>query len=56
MLAGCGLLGCVLGLGSAAIRKMGNNPSRELNLATYISAGLTVVLGLVAAYVVFHKR
>ena len=55
VLAGCGLLGCVLGLGSAAIRKMGNNPSRELNLATYISSGLTVVLGLVATYVVFHK-
>ena len=55
VLAGCGLLGCVLGLGFAAIRKMGNNPSRELNLATYISSGLTVVLGLVATYVVFHK-
>ena len=55
VLAGGGLLGCVLGLGSAAIRKMGNNPSRELNLATYISSGLTVVLGLVATYVVFHK-
>ena len=55
VLAGCGLLGCVLGLGSAAIRKMGNNPSRELNLATYISSGLTVVLGLVATYVMFHK-
>lgn len=55
VLAGCGLLGCVLGLGFASIRKMGNNPSRELNLATYISSGLTVVLGLVATYVVFHK-
>ncbi|MDO4387670.1 MAG: sodium-translocating pyrophosphatase [Eubacteriales bacterium] len=55
VLAGCGLLGCVLGLGFAAIRKMGDNPSRELNLATYISSGLTVVLGLVATYVVFHK-
>ena len=55
VLAGCGLLGCVLGLGSATIRKMGNNPSRELNLATYISSGLTVVLGLVATYVMFHK-
>ena len=55
VLAGCGLLGCVLGLGFASIRKMGDNPSRELNLATYISSGLTVVLGLVATYVVFHK-
>ncbi len=53
VLAGMGLLGCVLGLGFAAVRKMGNNPSRELNLATWISAGLTVVLGLGAAYVIF---
>ena len=54
ILAGCGLLGCLLGLGSAAIRKMGNNPSKELNLATYISAGLTIALGLVACYVIFN--
>lgn len=53
ILAGCGLLGCVLGLGYASVRKMSNNPSKELNLATYISAGLTVVLGLVACYVIF---
>ena len=55
VLAGGGLLGCLLGLAYAQFRKMGNNPSRELNLATYISSGLTVVLGLVATYVVFHK-
>ena len=53
ILAGCGLLGCVLGLGYASVRKMGDNPSKELNLATYISAGLTVVLGLAACYVIF---
>ena len=53
VLAGCGLVGCLIGLGSAALRKMGTNPSKELNLATYISAGLTLVLGLVACYVIF---
>ena len=53
VLAGCGLVGCLIGLGSAALRKMGSNPSKELNLATYISAGLTLVLGLVACYVIF---
>lgn len=53
ILAGGGLLGCLLGLGFAAIRKMGDNPSRELNLATWISAGLTVLIGLVASYVIF---
>jgi K(+)-stimulated pyrophosphate-energized sodium pump len=53
VLAGCGLLGCLLGLGYASVRKMGDNPSRELNLATWISAGVTVILGLVACYLVF---
>ena len=53
ILAGGGLVGCLLGLGFAAIRKMGDNPSRELNLATWISAGLTLVIGLVASYVMF---
>lgn len=54
VLAGVGLFGCLLGLAFAAVRKMGDNPSRELNLATWISAGLTVVLGLAAAYFVFR--
>ena len=54
VLAGAGLLGCVLGLFYASIRKMGDNPSRELNLATWISAGLTIVLGFFAAMVVFR--
>lgn len=56
MLAGCGMLSCVLGLAYAAIRKMGDNPSKELNLATYISAGLTALLGLGAAYFVFNGQ
>ncbi len=52
-LAGCGMLSCVIGLGYAAIRKMGDNPSKELNLATWISAGLTSLLGLGASYLAF---
>ena len=54
LLAGAGLIGCIIGLVFAAVKKMGNNPSRELNLATYISAGLTVVLGLGVTYLMFH--
>ena len=53
LLAGIGLVGCLLGLGYAALRKMSNNPSRELNLATWISAGITIVLGFFAAKLVF---
>ena len=53
LLAGGGLLGCILGLGYASIKKMSDNPSRELNLATWISAGLTIVIGLLSAWIVF---
>jgi K(+)-stimulated pyrophosphate-energized sodium pump len=53
LLAGVGLLSCLLGLFYADRKKMGDNPSRELNLATWISAGLTMVLGLGAAAICF---
>ena len=55
ILAGGGLISCLLGLGYAAIRRMGDNPSKELNLATYISAGLTVVLGFFGCMIAFKK-
>ena len=51
--AGAGLLSCLLGLFYTSKKKMGNNPSRELNLATWISAGLTMVLSLGAGLVCF---
>lgn len=55
VVAGGGLIGCVVGLVYAALKKMGNNPSKELNLATYISAGISVVTCGVAAYLAFGK-
>ncbi len=55
ILAGCGLVGCLIGLGLANIKKMGDNPSRELDLSTWISAGCTVVFGGVAAYLIFKS-
>ena len=53
VLAGVGLLGCLVGLGFASIRKMGDNPSRELNLATWISAGVTLGLSLALSFYMF---
>ena len=50
ILAGCGLVGCLIGLGLANIKKMGDNPSKELDLSTWISAGCTIVFGGVASY------
>ncbi len=54
-LACCGLIGCLIGLGIANFKKMGDDPSRELDLSTWISAGVTVVLGGAAAYYLFHN-
>ena len=56
LLAGLGLLGCVLGLGYAQFKKMSDNPSKELNLATWISAGITVVFGFAAAAIMFAGK
>ena len=55
VVAGGGLLGCLLGLAYAQIKKMGDDPSKELNLATYISAGFSIVACGVAAYLAFGK-
>jgi K(+)-stimulated pyrophosphate-energized sodium pump len=55
VLAGSGLLSCLIGMLYANVKKMGGNPSHELNLATWISAGLTVILGLGASWFIFGK-
>ena len=51
--AGLGLIGCLVGLGYAAFKKMGDNPSKELDMATNISAGATLLLTLGASFIVF---
>ncbi|MBO7401221.1 MAG: sodium-translocating pyrophosphatase [Clostridia bacterium] len=55
IVAGGGLISCLLGLLFAAVKKMGSNPSKELNLATYISSGLTLALGAGASYLMFGR-
>lgn len=55
VIAGGGLLGCILGLAYAQFKKMGDDPSKELNLATYISAGISIITCGVAAYLAFGK-
>ncbi|MCR4689213.1 MAG: sodium-translocating pyrophosphatase [Saccharofermentans sp.] len=55
LLAGSGLVGCLIGLGLANIKKMSDNPSKELDLSTWISAGCTIVFGGVISYFVFKN-
>ena len=53
VVAGGGLIGCLVGMIFASVKKMGDNPSKELNLATYISAGISVITCGVAAFLAF---
>ena len=54
--AGVGIIACALGIASLLVRKnLSNNPHRELNLATWISAGLAVVGAFALSYLFFNK-
>lgn len=50
-----GLIACCAGVASLLLKKkMSENPHKELNGATYVAAGATIVLGLVAALLLFN--
>ena len=51
---GIGLLSCIIGLAYIFTKKDGNDPHRELNVATWICAGLTAVLNLIATIIMFY--
>ncbi len=54
--AAAGLISCIIGIASLFVRKkLSDNPHKELNGATYVSAVLTMVLGAVIAYFSFGK-
>lgn len=52
--AGCGLLACIIGISYIVIKpKLSKNVHMELNVATWISAGVTVAVGCVISYFMF---
>lgn len=53
ILAGGGLFSCVLGLLFVLVHKSGKDPSRELNIATYISAAAVIIIGGIASFLIF---
>ena len=53
MIAGGGLLSCVVGLLVVQLRKNRKAPQAELNLATYLSAGLAIVISGIISLVNF---
>lgn len=56
LLASMGLLSCIIGLGFAGLKKMGNDPSKELDIATWLSAGITAITGLFIAMFCFKGQ
>ena len=54
-LAGIGLLSCIIGLAYSLHHRNSDNPSLELNMATYISAAITVLGSAGAASYIFSK-
>ena len=56
VVAGGGLFGCIIGLLFVTLKKMGNNPSKELDLATYISAFFAIAFSGIISYVAFHGQ
>ncbi len=54
--AAAGLISCLIGIGSLFIRKkLSDNPHKELNGATYISAILTMIAGAAISYFSFSQ-
>ncbi len=55
LFAGIGLIGCVVGISYPLLkRKLSDNPHMELNLATWISAGVTLVGGCLLSIFLFQ--
>lgn len=52
--AACGLIACVLGIAFVLFKKGSDNPHKDLNIATFVSAGLTIVCGFAATYYLFN--
>jgi K(+)-stimulated pyrophosphate-energized sodium pump len=49
-----GLLSCMIGIFTLLSKKTLKNPHKELNFATYVSAGLTTISGIVITYLMFN--
>lgn len=56
LLSAIGLASCVFGIWFVSSKDMGDDPSRELNLATYISAGTTIVLSFFVSLILLGGK
>lgn len=55
VLAGIGLIACVIGVATLLIKpKLSDNPHKELNLTTWISAAVSILGAFGLSYLIFH--
>ncbi|MCQ2516534.1 MAG: sodium-translocating pyrophosphatase [Saccharofermentans sp.] len=55
--AALGLIACVIGIASTLLKKkLSDNPHMELNISTWVSAGLTAIFGLALSYYIFGSN
>ena len=57
LFAACGLIACVVGIGSLLIKtKLSDHVHRELNMATWVSAGLALAFGFALSWFIFGSQ
>ena len=55
--AACGLIACIIGIASTLLKKkLSDNPHKELNVSTWVSAGVTALFGLGLAWYFFGRN
>ena len=53
IIAAGGVIACVIGIAFLLFKKVSENPHRELDMATWVSAALTLVFGFIATKLIF---
>ena len=54
VLAGFGVLACIIGIAYIIRKELSEDPHRELNISTWVSAGLTIVLAGFGSWLMFR--
>ena len=53
VVAGLGVLACIVGIAYIILKELSEDPHRELNISTWVSAGLTIVLSGIGCWIMF---
>ncbi len=54
VLAGMGVLACIVGIAYIILKELSEDPHRELNMSTMVSAGLTIMLAGLTSWFMFR--